>query len=138
MTESTVDTQVIANLVVRNPGGEVLFVRYDPDSEKWWLPGQDVAPFAHPDAAAAEVAGAIGLSDVKSCRFSHFDSFRGRRGWHIVFHYDVRASGEASGPHEARWYAAGAFPRTAHGGWEKQVIEDVRGGGKGAEESATD
>ena len=35
MTETDeVSTQVIANLVVRNPNGEVLFVRYDPENEK--------------------------------------------------------------------------------------------------------
>ncbi|MDE0242216.1 MAG: hypothetical protein OXK82_12980 [Deltaproteobacteria bacterium] len=48
MTEETVATQVIANLVVTDRDGHVLFVRHDPDSEKWWLPGRDVEPYTHP------------------------------------------------------------------------------------------
>ena len=51
MTEDKVDIQIIANLVVRNGEGQVLFLRYDPENEKWWLPGGDVTPFTHPDEA---------------------------------------------------------------------------------------
>jgi len=43
MTNEAVATQIIANLVITNSAGQVLFVRYDPDNEKWWLPGSDVA-----------------------------------------------------------------------------------------------
>ena len=125
MTVESVDTQVIANLVVRNREGAVLFVRTDPDSEKWWLPGQDVVPFTHPDAAAAEVAASLDGLEVRSCRLSHVDSFRGRRGWHLVFHYDLRADGDPTGRHEACWFDEASYPRTMHGGWEKQVIGRV-------------
>ena len=52
MTEKQPDVQLIANLVVRDEDGRVLLVRYDPDDERWWLPGRDVAPYKHPDEAA--------------------------------------------------------------------------------------
>lgn len=125
MTTESVETQVIANLVVRNAEGAVLFVRYDPENEKWWLPGQDVMPFTHPDDAAADVAASFEGLAVRSCRLSHVDSFRGRRGWHLVFHYDLRADGNPSGRHEARWFDKTSYPRTTHGGWEKEVIDRV-------------
>ena len=71
MTETEeVSTQVIANLVVRNPNGEVLFVRYDPENEKWWLPGGDVEPYSHPDEAAAKSLTRNEFIDFKLLRFS--------------------------------------------------------------------
>ncbi len=125
MTTDSVETQVIANLVVRNAQGAVLFVRYDPENEKWWLPGQDVAPFTHPDSAAAEAVADLDGLAVRHCRLDHVESFRGRRGWHLVFHYDVGADGSPAGRHEAAWFPADALPRTVHGGWEKQVVARV-------------
>ena len=127
MTFEPVDTQIIANLVVRNPEDDVLFVRYDPDNEKWWLPGGDVPPFTHPDDTAREIAAAFDGLEVRMCRFSQVESFRGRRGWHLVFHYDVRAGGNPGGHHEAAWFPSDALPRTVHGGWEKQVVTRVTG-----------
>ena len=125
MTVESVESQVIASLVIRNSDDDVLFVRYDPDNEKWWLPGGDVAPFSHPDDAAGEIAAAFDGLEMRACRFSHVESFRGRRGWHLVFHYDVRAGGNPGGRHEAAWFPADALPRTVHGGWEKQAIDRV-------------
>ncbi|MEM7221698.1 MAG: hypothetical protein AAF495_01880 [Pseudomonadota bacterium] len=136
MTEETVDTQVIANLVVRDPEGRVLFVRYDPENEKWWLPGKDVAPYTHPDETAAAVLAAVEGLAVDSTELSHVESFRGRRGWHLVFNYDVRATGAPGGSDEAQWFDAEALPRTVHGAWEKQVVARVTAGQAGRDHSA--
>ncbi len=73
--------QLIANLVVTRPGGEVLFVRYDPDDERWWLPGEDLEPYEHPDERARRIlAGFAGL-EVRSVQMRDIESFRGRRGF---------------------------------------------------------
>jgi hypothetical protein len=80
MSESKVDIQIIANLVVRNARGQVLFVRYDPDNEKWWLPGRDVEPYTHPDDTAAQVLRQVGGIEASACELCYVDSFRGRRG----------------------------------------------------------
>jgi len=128
MSEHFVDTQVIANLVVRDADGAVLFVRYDPECEKWWLPGADVEPFTHPDDAAAKVLQAIEGLSVERCDLSCVDSFRGRRGWHLVFNYDVHAVGSPGGAAPAQWFTPDDLPRTMHGAWEKQVVSRVIGG----------
>ncbi|MDE0046137.1 MAG: hypothetical protein OXU19_09795 [bacterium] len=128
MTEETVATQVIANLVVTDRDGHVLFVRHDPDSEKWWLPGRDVEPYTHPDdTAGAVLADLTGLETVKP-EFDHVESFRGRRGWHLVFHYRVRAKGRPVYDALSQWYPAEDLPVTAHGGWEKAVVKKLTGG----------
>ena len=127
MTEPSVDIQVIANLVVRNGDGAVLFLRYDPENEKWWLPGSDVEPFTHPDDAAAKAPRDIEGLGVTACALNHVESFRGQRGWHLVFNYDVHAAGTPGGTHEAQWFAPGDLPRTMRGDWEKQVVARVCG-----------
>ena len=127
MTEPSVDIQVIANLVVRNGDGAVLFVRYDPENEKWWLPGGDVAPFTHPDETRDEALRDFATLDVRERRLSFVESFRGRRGWHLVFHYDVRAEGEPGGARKAAWFRSDGLLRSAHGQWEKDVVARVLG-----------
>lgn len=125
MTSETVATQVIANLVVSDGAGKVLLVRYDPDDAKWWLPGRDVEPFTHPDdTAKALLAGLDGLA-CDAPRLHHVESFRGRRGWHLTFHYAVAATGEPKGTTPAAWFDADALPATRHGGWEKQTVAAV-------------
>ena len=125
MSDERVDIQIIANLVVRNGHGQVLFVRYDPDNEKWWLPGSDVEPYAHPDDTANQVLRQFEDLEINACRLGFVDSFRGRRGWHLVFNYDARAEGKPGGPDEAQWFAPDEMPRTVHGGWEKEVVSRV-------------
>ncbi|MDJ0943697.1 MAG: hypothetical protein QNJ30_09540 [Kiloniellales bacterium] len=127
-SKDRVDIQIIANLVVRNPAGEVLFVRYDPENEKWWLPGGDVAPFTHPDQTRDETLQDFATLEVSGSRLSFVESFRGRRGWHLVFHYDVRAQGEPVGLREAAWFPPESLPRSVHGQWEKSVVARVCGG----------
>ena len=128
MTEDKVDTQIIANLIVRNGEGQVLFLRYDPENEKWWLPGGDVAPFTHPDEARDRVLAEIEGLAVSDKDLSFVESFRGRRGWHLVFHYAVRAEGTPGGRFEAGWFPPDALPRSMHGQWEKSVVAQVLGG----------
>jgi len=130
MTEKTkerVDIQIIANLVVRNPAGEVLFVRYDPENEKWWLPGGDVEAFSHPDETRDRALQDFANLEVGESRLSFVESFRGRRGWHLVFHYDVRAEGDPGGEREAAWFPPDGLPRSMHGQWEKDVVARVLG-----------
>ena len=127
MNDKPVETQVIANLVVRDDQGRVLFVRYDPENEKWWLPGNDVEPFTHPDDTAAKTLADLPGLDAGTPHLNHVESFRGRRGWHLVFHYDVTAAGSPNGGPEAAWFAGDELPRTMHGGWEKQVVATVIG-----------
>ena len=128
MIEETVATQVIANLVVTDHDGRVLFVRHDSDSGKWWLPGRDVEPYTHPDKTAeAVLADLAGLETVKP-EFDHVESFRGRRGWHLVFHYRVRTKGMPVDDALSQWYPAEDLPVTAHGGWEKAVVKRLTGG----------
>lgn len=127
MTEEIVATQVIASLVVTDRDGRVLFVRHDPDSGKWWLPGRDVEPYTHPDDTAGAVLA--DLTGLETCgpEFDHVESFRGRRGWHLVFHYRVRTKGTLVGDARSRWFPADDLPVTAHGGWEKVVVEKLTG-----------
>jgi hypothetical protein len=52
------------------------------------------------------------------------ESFRGRRGWHVVFHYRVEIDGDSPAP-EAEWFAPDELPRAAHGAWERKAVERV-------------
>jgi hypothetical protein len=119
------DVQLIANLVVADGRGRVLLCRYDEEDERWWLPGRDLEPYEHPDEAAAAVLGAWKGLEARTPRLSHVESFRGRRGWHVVFHYRVDASGEPRGAIPAGWHPAEAMPRTAHGAWERESVRRV-------------
>jgi len=125
MTEPQVDTQVIANLVIRNGAGHVLFVQYDPEDPRWWLPGQDVEPFTHPDDAAKAVLADLGGLTALSSTLAFVESFRGRRGWHLAFHYDVRVDKSPTGTQPTQWFDPAELPKTAHGGWEKSVVKRV-------------
>ena len=71
----------------------------------------------------------IGGLTVARMAMAEVESFRGRRGWHLVFHYDVRAEGAPDGPNEARWFAADDLPRTVHGAWEKDVVARLTAAG---------
>ena len=125
MTENKVDAQVITSLVVHRPDEAVLFVRYDSDEERWWLPGGDVEPYTHPDDSARKLLADMPGLRASEPRLSHVESFRGRRGWHLVFHYDVRAEGEPRTSIPAEWFARSEMPRTVHGSWEKKAVTHV-------------
>ena len=127
MSEQSVETQVIANLVITNADGHVLFVRYDPENEKWWLPGRDVEPYTHPDDRAIQVLTEMEGLEAGEPVFDHVESFRGRRGWHLAFHYKVEASGTPTGDTPAQWFPTDSLPETVHGGWEKQIVAKLTG-----------
>jgi ADP-ribose pyrophosphatase YjhB (NUDIX family) len=123
------DVQVISNLIVRDRSGRVLLVRYEPDDERWWLPGRDLVPYQHPDEAAEEILAEYPALDVRERPSMLFvESFRGRRGWHVMFHYAVAADGEPGGEYQTGWFAPDELPRTAHGSWERKVVERAVGG----------
>lgn len=115
------DIQLIANAVITNGRGRVLLTRYDEDDdERWWLPGTDLKPYEHPDAALQRALDGL-VSAIKSSALHHIESFRGRRGWHVMFNHLVKASASAATA-EGRWFAVDALPRMAHGPWEQGVI----------------
>ncbi len=122
MNAQDIDIQVIANLVVTNGTGQVLLTKYNPDIDRWWLPGGDVEPFTHPDEQARKVIDGLGLTGATPT-FKRLQSFRGRRGWHLVFDYLVAADGTPVEP--AQWFEPGDLPATMHGEWEKGVIAAI-------------
>jgi ADP-ribose pyrophosphatase YjhB (NUDIX family) len=124
MAEQQPDIQLIANLVVQRPDGRILFVRYHSDDERWWLPGEDLEPYEHPDERAQRTLEAVGVA-ATSCSLSHIESFRGRRGWHVMFHYRVEADGEPSGDYPTEWFPPDELPRTVHGRWERDQVARV-------------
>jgi ADP-ribose pyrophosphatase YjhB (NUDIX family) len=118
------DIQLISNLVVVGEDGRVLFVRYDPDDDRWWLPGEDLEPYEHPDDRARRELARFGLEpDQLTMKF--VESFRGRRGWHVVFHYRVDVSGEPDSEYIAHWFDSESMPRTVHGRWEHDAVRRV-------------
>jgi ADP-ribose pyrophosphatase YjhB (NUDIX family) len=127
-TNKKPDVQLISSLVVRDGQGRVLLCRYDPEDERWWLPGGELEPYEHPDEAAKDALATWKGLKAAAPRLSHVESFRGRRGWHVVFHYRVDAQGEPRGDVPAAWHPADALPRTAHGAWEKASVRRVLAG----------
>jgi hypothetical protein len=85
MAEQQPEIQLIATLVVLRPDGRVLFVRYQPGDERWWLPGEDLEPYEHPDDRAQAILDGLAGLAVTSVSMSEVESFRGRRGWHVIF-----------------------------------------------------
>jgi ADP-ribose pyrophosphatase YjhB (NUDIX family) len=124
------DVQIIASLVVRRTDGRVLLVRCQHEDERWWLPGEDLEPYEHPDEAARRILGLLPGLRAGEPTFSHYESFRGRRGWHVVFHYLVEADGEAGGGDPTDWFDPVDLPRTMHGRWERENVERALGGAR--------
>jgi hypothetical protein len=60
----------------------------------------------------------LGLGVTADPALSHIESFRGRRGWHLVFHYQIETTAEALSTLPCAWFTPDVFPRTAHGTWE--------------------
>lgn len=125
MSDSDASVQVIANLVIHDGNHKVLLVQTNPDTERWWLPGQDVEPFTHPDAAADNTIQQLNCSVKRGPEFKRVQSFRGRRGWHLIFDYLVLAQPQTST--SAGWFTVDDLPRTMHGDWERNVIDELLG-----------
>ncbi len=118
------DIQLIANAVITDGKGRVLLTRYDDeDEDRWWLPGTDLKPYEHPDDALRRALAPL-LPAPKSSLLHHVESFRGRRGWHVMFNHLVKANARAA-TDQGRWFVADALPRLAHGRWEQGVIAKV-------------
>jgi DNA-binding PadR family transcriptional regulator/ADP-ribose pyrophosphatase YjhB (NUDIX family) len=120
------DVQLIASLVVRRDDGMILLIRYHDDDERWWLPGEDLEPYEHPDEAARRIlASTFPSLGYREPTFDHVESFRGRRGWHVVFHYLVAAGGDGASAFPAEWFDPSELPRTMHGAWERDSVRKV-------------
>jgi ADP-ribose pyrophosphatase YjhB (NUDIX family) len=119
--EKKPDIQLTANVVIVNDKNEVLLTRYDPDDERWWVPGASLDTYEHPDAASKRALKDIGQSDALATSLKQVDSFRGRRGWHVMFNYLARTASDAANE-DAKWFPLDALPAMMHGEWEKNVI----------------
>lgn len=113
--------QLIANAVITDGRGRVLLTRHGEDGDDtWWLPGAELRPYEHPDEAVARALDGL-AGTVKRRALHHVESFRGRRGWHVMFNYLVTIGARSAGD-DGQWFAADALPRFAHGRWESGVI----------------
>ncbi len=129
MAKDNPEIQLVSNLVIQRADGDVLMLLHNPEDEtrrdRWWMPGADLELYEHPDEAANRVLDGLTELEWEAPTLAYVDSFRGRRGWHIVFHYFVRAVGEPTIDTQFAWYSPGELPRTVHGAWEKGVIQRV-------------
>jgi ADP-ribose pyrophosphatase YjhB (NUDIX family) len=114
------DIQLIANAVITDGRGRVLLTRYGDDEAQWWLPGTDLKPYEHPEEALQRALAGL-VTANKAPALHHVESFRGRRGWHVMFNFVVKAGVKAAGD-DGQWFAADQLPSMAHGKWERGVI----------------
>jgi ADP-ribose pyrophosphatase YjhB (NUDIX family) len=121
------DIQLTSNVIIASPGGKVLLTRYDEDDERMWIPGASLNEYEHPDAAAIRALADVGVATKAVAKLSHIESFRGRRGWHVMFNYLVRIESEMDAK-DAQWFDVKQLPPTAHGEWEKGVIAKALAG----------
>jgi ADP-ribose pyrophosphatase YjhB (NUDIX family) len=123
------DVQVIANLIVRREDGRVLLL-HGPEEDKWWLPGGDLEAYETPAEAVRRIIGKIGRLSWTAARLRGVDSFRGRRGWHVMFHYLVEATDLQPAPeYVCDWFSPDSLPRTMHGTWEPNQVKQTLAGG---------
>jgi ADP-ribose pyrophosphatase YjhB (NUDIX family) len=120
-TQPKADIQLTSNVVVTSPNGQILLTQYDEDDDRMWIPGASINEYEHPDTAAIRALADIGLTSTLVTKLSHIESFRGRRGWHVMFNYLVVLDSEQVNT-QAKWFDANKLPRTAHGDWETEVI----------------
>jgi ADP-ribose pyrophosphatase YjhB (NUDIX family) len=120
-TQPKADIQLTSNVVVTSPNGQILLTQYDEDDDRMWIPGASINEYEHPDTAAIRALADIGLTSTLVTKLSHIESFRGRRGWHVMFNYLVVLDSEQVNT-QAKWFDANKLPPTAHGDWETEVI----------------
>ncbi|HJW10528.1 MAG TPA: NUDIX domain-containing protein [Albitalea sp.] len=126
MSTKEPDVQLIANAVITDGAGRVLLTRYGDEDDSWWLPGSQLQPYEHPDEALRRALAEL-LPSGAGGALHHVESFRGRRGWHVMFNYLVTVDAAAAGD-AGQWFAADALPRFAHGPWEAGVVAKAMGG----------
>jgi ADP-ribose pyrophosphatase YjhB (NUDIX family) len=119
--EKKPDIQLTANIVIVNSKREVLLTRYEPDDERWWIPGASLDTYEHPDAASKRALVDVAQSESLTTTMKHVESFRGRRGWHVMFNYLVHSDSLTTNA-ESQWFPLDSLPATMHGEWEKNVI----------------
>jgi ADP-ribose pyrophosphatase YjhB (NUDIX family) len=115
------DIQLTSNVVIVSPDHRVLLTQYDESDDRYWIPGASLETYEHPDAAALRGVVDVLPHIAAQPKLSHIESFRGRRGWHVMFNYVVRTDREPASD-SAKWFDVYALPATAHGDWEKGVI----------------
>jgi ADP-ribose pyrophosphatase YjhB (NUDIX family) len=115
------EIQLTSNVIIASPNGKVLLTQYDEDDERMWIPGASLNEYEHPDAAAIRAIADVGVATDAVAKLSHVESFRGRRGWHVMFNYVVGVEAEVPAMC-ATWFDAKQLPLMAHGDWEKGVI----------------
>jgi ADP-ribose pyrophosphatase YjhB (NUDIX family) len=115
------DIQLTSNVVIVNAKREVLLTRYDADDERWWIPGASLETYEHPDVASKRALADVGQSESLATSMKHVESFRGRRGWHLMFNYVVHTD-SSSANEDSKWFSLDQLPPTVHGEWEKNVI----------------
>jgi ADP-ribose pyrophosphatase YjhB (NUDIX family) len=119
------DIQLIANVVIMNADGQTLLTKYDSEDERWWLPGTQLNTYEHPDEAAARALADLAGLQASVPKLHHIESFRGRRGWHVMFNYATTAKSAALSE-QAQWFAPDKLLAMMHGKWEAGVLSTVR------------
>jgi ADP-ribose pyrophosphatase YjhB (NUDIX family) len=125
METSRPEIQLISNIVVTREDGHILLVKYDNEDERWWLPGDDVVPYQHPDDRAKEILDGLTGLVWDGLEMVFVESFRGRRGWHVMFNYRATGKGAVNAQIPSEWFPLDAVPRTMHGKWEQGVIKQA-------------
>ena len=121
------EVQLIANAVISDGAQRVLLTRYGDDGdERWWLPGAQLQPYEHPDEALERALDGL-VPAAPSRALHHVESFRGRRGWHVMFNYLVTVAPGADSGADGQWFPTDALPAFAHGPWEAGVIAKALG-----------
>jgi ADP-ribose pyrophosphatase YjhB (NUDIX family) len=123
-TQQKADIQLTANVIIVSAGDQVLLTRYDDEDERMWIPGASLNEYEHPDTAAARAIADVGVTKNTPAILHHIESFRGRRGWHVMFNYVVEIDAETE-LQNAAWFDTKRLPQMAHGEWEKGVIAKV-------------
>jgi len=97
-------------LIVRHQDGRVLFL-HGPEEDRWWLPGEDMQAYETPAEAVRRIIGKLGSLTWTEARLRGVDSFRGRRGWHVMFHYLVEATTlEPTSRYVCEWFPPTSLP----------------------------
>jgi hypothetical protein len=115
------DIQLTANVIIESPSGKVMLTQYDDDDERMWIPGASLNEYEHPDAAVIRAIADVGIVTNLVAELDHIESFRGRRGWHVMFNYKLRLKSEINTT-DTNWFDPKNLPQTAHGEWERGVI----------------